>query len=435
MRILTLGNLYPPDVMGGYEIVCAQAVEGLRGRGHDVQVLTSSPRLPVPVAPGVHRTLKLTEDRYWVSPPDAPEDALLLQRDIESRLINAHNVHSLIDMIQRFAPEVVYVCNLVGIGGLGLMACLQYLGVPWVWQLGDRIPFDVCSARGRLVPALAQEFSRGIHGHFIAVSRQLAETFESDGIRLNGPVEIVPNWITGSRGTPRRARPSGATLRIMSCGRVHREKGVDVLIEAARLLLDDGRDDFRIDVFGDVVDPSIDPLIRRRDLSRHVALMGPRPHREVLELYAEYDLFAFPTREHEPFGLVPLEALAKGCVPVISRRCGIAEWLVHGVHCLKAARNAPAFADVFARVLDGALALEPIARRGEEAVWRDFHIDAVLPRIENALRDASHRPRTAAGSSSDAYRLARLADGLARTFVQEELYAGANGAPSEFDRT
>jgi hypothetical protein len=108
---------------------------------------------------------------------------------------------------------------------------------------------------------------------------------------------------------------------------------------------------------------------------------------------------------------------------VISRRCGVAEWLVHGVHCLKSARNPGAFAAVLAGVMDGSIALDPIARRGAAAVWRDFHIDAVLPRIEAALAAAARRPRRPAGSADDAYRLALLAEGLARSFVQDALCA------------
>src|SRR5206468_7168546 len=122
--------------------------------------------------------------------------------------------------------------------------------------------------------------------------------------------------------------------------------------------------------------------IRANGLGGHVTLKGTRPQEELLALYGDYDVFAFPTIEREPFGLVPLEAVARGCVPVISRRCGIAEWLVHGVHCLKADRSPRAFADAFAGVLDRRIDLEPLARRGAAAAWRDFHLDAILPRIE-----------------------------------------------------
>ena len=116
---------------------------------------------------------------------------------------------------------------------------------------------------------------------------------------------------------------------------------------------------------------------------------------------------------------MPLEALSRGCVPVLTRRCGVAEWLVHGVHCLKAERTAGAFADALAGVLRGRVALGPMARRGAAAAWRDFHIDAILPKIERELVRASGQPRAGAGRSADAYRLARLAEQLTQALIQE----------------
>jgi glycosyltransferase involved in cell wall biosynthesis len=172
-------------------------------------------------------------------------------------------------------------------------------------------------------------------------------------------------------------------------------------------------------VYGEVVDPSIGPLIRGHGLDGVVSLRGPRPHPVMLGLYAEYDVFAFPSREEEPFGLVALEALAGGCAPVVSRDAGVAEWLVHGVHCLKAARDAPSFARVLARILDGEIPLEPIARRGSAAVWRELHIDAIVPRIERLLRDASSDPRSPSGTPAEALRLAWLAESAALSYARD----------------
>jgi glycosyltransferase involved in cell wall biosynthesis len=185
------------------------------------------------------------------------------------------------------------------------------------------------------------------------------------------------------------------------------------------LLRERGYEGFSLDIFGRVVDGSFGALIRQCGLSDVVTLKGPLSQDRLLDAYAGYDLFAFPGRPDEPFGFAPLEALGRGCVPVIHRRCGVGEWLVHGVHCLKAARDAGSFADVFGKVLDGEVALGPIATRGEAAVWRDFHLDALAPRIESALRTASRWPRAGAGSAAEAYRLAVLAEKLAGILLQE----------------
>ena len=61
MKILVLTNLYPPDVIGGYELGCRQVVDALIDRGHDVRVLTTAPRTPAPHVPHVARELRLSE--------------------------------------------------------------------------------------------------------------------------------------------------------------------------------------------------------------------------------------------------------------------------------------------------------------------------------------------------------------------------------------
>src|ERR1019366_6196299 len=46
MRVLTVGNVYPPHHFGGYEQVWASAVDHLRTRGHVVEVLATDYRHP-----------------------------------------------------------------------------------------------------------------------------------------------------------------------------------------------------------------------------------------------------------------------------------------------------------------------------------------------------------------------------------------------------
>ena len=171
---------------------------------------------------------------------------------------------------------------------------------------------------------------------------------------------------------PRRAaRPAhgfyrGGHLRIVSAGVItrHAQKGMDLIIRAAAELRASGRDDFSVDLYGRIGDHSFQAEVQRLGLERHVTLKGVLPQAELMDRFGSYDLFAFPTWDREPFGMAPLEALSRGCVPVLSRVCGISEWLVEGVHCLKADRDADAFAAAWAEVLDGRVALEPLARRG-----------------------------------------------------------------------
>ena len=58
MKILVVTNFYPPHYVGGYELGCRDVVEGLRQRGHKVDVLTSTWGVDRPLQEGgVHRWL------------------------------------------------------------------------------------------------------------------------------------------------------------------------------------------------------------------------------------------------------------------------------------------------------------------------------------------------------------------------------------------
>lgn len=417
MKILVLSNLYPPDYIGGYEIVCAQAVDALLVRGHEVRVLTSSPRQPVPALPHVRRSLQLSNiyDPY-LQHQSSPVSRDLL--DSEARLVNAHNVHVMIDAIGDFSPEVVVPFNVLGLGGLGLIACLDYLKVPWIWLLGDNVPVMLCESAMRHIPELA-EILDGFEGRYLAVSSRLVEEIRRGGVDLDGRVDVIGNHIVGERPPLRTRFYNGGTLRIASAGTISTVKGVDILIESAAILLNAGYDDFRVDIYGHANDSSFQQMIHKLGVEAHVRLKGPRSHSELIKLHREHDVFAFPTWEREPFGLVPLEAASQGCVPVMSRSCGVGEFLVHGVHCLKAERTPRAFAEVFASVMDGRVDLEPIARRAFAAAWRDFHFDTLAAKLETTMAEVIRKPRPPGGRPDEAYRLALLAEKLTSVLVQE----------------
>ncbi|QDV32540.1 glycosyltransferase family 4 protein [Tautonia plasticadhaerens] len=422
MKILVLSNFYPPEVLGGFELACAQAVEALRRRGHEVLVVTAAARGYCPPEPHVRRAFSIAD--IWNLDAMARRPAVVQRlMDAESRLISSFNVRALAEAVDAFRPDVAYVHNLTGLGGLGLMAALGHLGVPWVWQLGDSVPSYCCSLWGEVMPALAERFGAEIRGTFIAVSSRLVAEIEGLGVPLRGRVELLPYWIDGRPGpVPRRSVRNGP-LRVVSAGRLTPYKGVDVLIEAAGLVRR-SRWSVEIDFYGAVsdVDPNHYPaLLQQHGVEDRVRFLGPLDHASLIGRYGDYEAFAFPTWEREPFGIGPIEAAAHGgCLPIISRSCGLAEWLVHGVHCLKVEPTAQDLARAFLDLLEWRIDPGPIAGRARSATWRDFHVDALAPRIEALLADAaSSASPSASGSPDEVVRLARLAEGLAQSIIAE----------------
>lgn len=424
MKILAISNLYPPDVIGGYELCCQQVVDGLRGRGHEVRVLTTVPRVPCGAAKGVLRKLELVNcyDLFEKRHGQPVSEMIGLAR---AAFASAQNVHVLVDELRDFAPDVAYLWNLFGIGGLSLLACLHHQGVPWAWYLGDCVPNKLCSLGDEILPGLAELAGRYACGAFMPVSQRVVDEIETAGIRLNGRMRMLPNWITGPQPAPRRRffRP-GDQLRIVSAGQLGRHKGIDLLIEAAALLASRGYENFHIDLYGKLTDQRLALLPAARGVDHIVRFKGVCSQAELIGRYArhEYDLFAFPTWRREPFGCAPLEAAAHGTVILMSDDCGIGEWLVGGVHCLKATRTAGAFAETLAEVLDGAIDLRAIGRRASAVVWRDFQLGRLLPEIESVLAWSARQSVSQRQGSDEAYRLALLAEKLTKAWVQERTW-------------
>src|SRR5262249_33851924 len=168
--------------------------------------------------------------------------------------------------------------------------CLQFLGVPWVWQLGDCIPRVLCSTELTPLSGLAETFTQQIRGTYIVVSEQLRRETEDCGLTLGDTVATIPYWISGPRPPARTGFYRGGRLRIMAAGQVARIKGTDILIESAAMLRDAGYRDFSVDVYGNLLDHSLVHMIRHLDLAEHVFLKGALPQAQLLEMYKSYDV-------------------------------------------------------------------------------------------------------------------------------------------------
>lgn len=419
MKVLVVSNLFPPDVLGGYELGCRQVVDGLKAAGHTVTVATSAPRKPAPPEPGVLRRLRLTEvyDPYLFF--QTPQ-AVLTAQALEGYGFNAHNVHVLAEMIEETKPDVVYLWNLVGLGGLSLIAAVQQMGMPWVMHIMDKVPLSLCGL-GPMLPAneaIGRAFTTACRGRFLCCSETVLSEIETGGVPIRPFSHVVPNWVV-TDGMPGRTEycPDGH-LRIVSAGSLHANKGTDIVIAAAGKLRDRGHTNFTLDIYGFGDEGPFRTQILELGLSNHVRILGRRTQDELNALYPHYDLFAFPTWAREPFGFAPLEAAAFGCVPIVSRACGFAEWFQDGIHCIKADRTVEDFADAFEAAASGKLDLAAYGQAVSRLVLSDFHLRAVLPMIEGELDDAARKkPAVAARSAVDAYRTAVLAEKVFQVLI------------------
>lgn len=226
----------------------------------------------------------------------------------------------------------------------------------------------------------------------IAISGSLAEFVERwSGVRPETVLYGLP------AGSPPGAVPRAAGLRrLLAVGRLERQKGFDLLIEAMGIARDRGAH-VVLRIAGEGTQrPELEQLIRARGLGDRIELLGQRT--DVPALMREADVLVHPAR-WEGFGLVLLEAMREGMAIVASATGAIPEVVEDGrTAILVAVDDAPGLAEAIARVAGDDDVVGDLGAAGYRRLAEIFTPEAMAMRTSEIYQSAIERAAMPAGA-------------------------------------
>jgi glycosyltransferase involved in cell wall biosynthesis len=346
-RILTITAWYPPHHYGGYELACADVMTRYAERGHDVRVLCTAARLP-DVDAGDDGPVDVRRELHMYAREGQPYRPALGAR----LAIERHNARVLRRHLRDHRPEVVSLWQM-GAMSLGLLRQLVDDGVPLVFMVcddwltyGEKLDAWVSlftgsavrRAAGRVAAALTSLPTRAPddldrRGTFCFASECTRERATAHSRWDFHDSPVVYQGID-SRSFPHAGPSTGRPWRwrLLYVGRFDPRKGTEALLRAMPSLPPEAA----LDMYGRGSEQErarLERLATSLGVTDRVTF-GTLGRGELAARYAAADVVVFPSEWEEPFGLVPLEAMACGAPVVATGVGGSGEFLVDGYNCV-----------------------------------------------------------------------------------------------------
>jgi rhamnosyl/mannosyltransferase len=339
LAVLVVTSEAPPIVSGISRCV-DRLTDGLRERGHRVDVLSSVqiPRLVL----GEYRFSTLAAHWRRVS-------ALLEQYDV----VNLHGpVPTMSDVV--------------------LLLAGARRGTPILYTHHSALAVRGAETASRVYNRLHRVLS-GRADRILTTSEHYADLERRAG---GPPVEVVP-WGVDVRPRPLRPHRDGAPLRVLFVGQMRPYKGLEWLIPAVA-----GRPGLELTLIGD--GPHRAEYEALAGSAGNILFTGRVSDDDLHRAYDTHDVVVLPSvTQAEAFGLVVLEGMAAGCVPVVSDLPGVRD-LVADTGLVVPRRDADALAAALAGLADDRTRLAALRhrarRRAEGLGW-----DTCVERYEAAM--------------------------------------------------
>ena len=230
----------------------------------------------------------------------------------------------------------------------------------------------------------------------IALTKTEVEQYKKMGVDED-KIEIVPNGIDLSeydnlpeRGEFREKYSIGDDEKIiLYLGRIHKIKGLDLLVKAFADLTKE-LDGVRLVIVGP--DDGFSSTLKRQvgdlKIGDKILFRGPLYERAKLGAYVDADVYVLPS-VYEIFGITVLEACACGTPVIVTDRCGIADY-VEKVGCV-VEYDKDQLRDAIFKILSDEGLRRRFGEEGRRLVSEEFGWSVIIKQIEKIYENVTRR--------------------------------------------
>ena len=169
----------------------------------------------------------------------------------------------------------------------------------------------------------------------IYISKKVEETFH-DHFKsvINNNETVIYNGINDKffENIKQRKKKDKNKINIIYVGRLSKEKGVNILIDAMNIIINKNKmESIQLKIVGDGLErKNLEDEVRKNKLNNVVTFLGRRDN--VKEYLDDSDVFVYPSTWEEGFGISVVEAMSRGCIPITFYKGGLPELIEDGIN-------------------------------------------------------------------------------------------------------
>lgn len=405
MNILIICDLFPPDVVGGYELRCEEAANWLNNHGYHVEVLTTKFNGPIKAHPYVVN--RLLEKYPLGQTPFSWSYLKKLYFAIKDNLI-------LKKVIAKFKPDLVYIWNLTGISRTLIPLIFsskerKLVDVSSTWlkkvyeQHGpiygplhdfhnNKIKSLLKALLKNLLPVISlntilstyklefnnlsgyftSKWNRQLHAQFLASCNNFKVIYT--GI----DTDIFPFY--GKDWNPSR-------VNFLYIGRIQEEKGFLLLLEQLKFIRDCSDLPIHLTVVGKFDNQKKEKEIREQisklGIETLIDFEGQVQRSELSHYYHEADFAVFPSLTKEAFSRIPLESMACGTPCISTDNPGSKELFDLQAPLILLKRTKEGLRESIQPFIDDKQKYFNVARNGKKYVDDYFTFEHFMKKVQN----------------------------------------------------